>query len=112
MPNTRNHLQPRRTRPLPVSARTLEEVLVSRRQSQSIISAYESSRPPLEMLELDAERKRNARLAKTGLRNPDYPGVTPGMMRSMSAGVLRFGGVKNVGGGGGGQVGETLPSEM
>ena len=64
---------------------------MSRRQAQNLISEYEQNRPPLEMLELEAERKKLASMK----RNPDYPGVTPSMMRSTSAGVLRFGGVRN-----------------
>ena len=105
---------PRRQKPLPISARSLEEVLVSRRQSQSLISSYERARPPLEMLELEKERRRNAKRP----RNPDYPGVTGQMMRSTSAGVLRFGGLVAAtaaapGGGapGGGRM-ERLPEEM
>ena len=44
-------------------------------------------------------------------RNPDYPGVTPGMLRSLSAGVLRFGGVGGVKGAGRTRR-EKLPDEM
>jgi len=53
---------------------------------------YEEHQPPLEMLRLEAERNEASKLlAQTGRKVP-YPGVTHLMLRSVSAGVMRFGG--------------------
>lgn len=66
---------------------------MSRRQAAELISNYEAQQPPLEMLRLEAERKEAARLLALSGRKREYPGVTPLMLRSVSAGVLKFGGV-------------------
>jgi hypothetical protein len=86
------------TSSLPIAERSLEEVMVARLQTQSLLSTYARAQPPLEMLDLERnraeeEKKLAARVKRYG-SGKKYPGVSDAMVRSMSAGVARFGGAQ------------------
>ncbi len=81
-----------RTKALPVSQRSLEEIVVARRQASALISEHERLGPPLEMLEMEELRKEESRELLERQGRKKYPGVSNIMLRSMSAGVVRYGG--------------------
>jgi len=85
-------------KPIPMHQRSLEQILTSRLQTSSLLSAYALSQPPLEMLDLQKEREREVReMEERVVRNGSekkYPGVSEVMVRSMKAGIVRMGGAR------------------